>query len=59
MKILSFKKLKAYVMEFPNEFMITPEDNLYCSTCGIIVNHDRRSSIAKHRSPINIVRDYI
>ena len=49
----SLGKLKSYINEFPNEFLNTPKTELHCAKCNVIVNHDRRSNITKHRESTN------
>jgi len=42
-------KILSFLNEFPNEFEKTPKNELFCSICNVIVKHDRRSTITKHR----------
>lgn len=45
----SYSKVRTFVIEFPAEFNATPKGELYCKVCALIVNHERRSSVLKHR----------
>jgi hypothetical protein len=42
-------KARAYSAEFPKEFKVTPRNDLYCNLCQVIVCHERRSTVSKHR----------
>lgn len=42
-------KVRRYMKEFPDEFQLSPTNELFCKTCEVPVNCDRRSSVLKHR----------
>lgn len=45
-------KVDIYVKEFPTEFQKTPRNELYCKICGVNINHERRSTVTKHRETV-------
>lgn len=46
----SSSKVHGYVTAYPTEFEATPRKELFCKLCSIVVPHDRKSSVEKHRT---------
>lgn len=42
-------KVNRYIKDYPNEFQMHPNNDLYCILCNVVVNYERRSTIIKHR----------
>jgi len=45
----AISKVRKYTTQFPKEFQATPKNELYCTICEVNVNHEKRSTVQKHR----------
>jgi len=41
---------RRFVSQHPNEFQATPRGLLLCKSCGVVIDHKRKSTIEKYRS---------
>ena len=44
------RRLNKYVKMYPEEFLINPNNELFCNLCSCLVNTERKSSVDKHRT---------
>lgn len=43
------EKSKKYAKKYPNEFTVTPNNDIFCNICSKIIDSSRKSSIDSHR----------
>ena len=48
--LCSAGKIKIYISAYPKEFEASPRNELFCKICSVVIPHERKSSVEKHRA---------